>query len=790
MLTFLLPFLAAGCDAVESAPSADEPMPHSGETPCGTGLVAEGDLCVAEACGTGPWGDAGVEARWFVSQQGDVGPAGEHAYGDIGDAVKAAEAEGGGGTIAVAAGSYVERLVVYDEAAGIRVVGRCAELVTIDGSEGRIGSPTVYIELPEGEPFGLAGVTVTGGVAYGVYIGGGEVSLADLVVEGNSGYGLQARGETCSVNVDNTEIRGTMLSNGVEGFGLSVTNGARMSMVGGSVHDNEGFGVSALSGAVFEASGVWLAYNVTANIGVEQADATVSGATIAAPAPSEDAGGVAYGGFAIGSANLTIRDSVVADSVGVGLFVQGEGSELTLERSVVSATSTSPDGEAGWGAAAATGGLLTVRDSELRDNVAVGAFASEEGSTLIIEGSELIGNGTDTRVSLGGIYVTEHAHATVESTKIRANGGTAIAVAGPGSLATIRSCLLADTLPGSVDFGLLVRGGAAVEMYDSEVSGMPGTAISIAEPESTLLMEDSTVTGGPGTSIAVYGRDGGAMTLHRVDILNGSDFGVLLSDASLIAESLSVVATSTAEPSFNQFQYAIGVAAFGDSTASLQDAVLAENAGPGLFVAVGANVACERCDVSNNAFAGVVVLGGELSLLESNVSANGVAGGFGFGGYIAGAGVVSTVSVEGSDFEDHAYAHIWVDGTHSVDLVGNRFGVSSGLPLRNGATLHGNSVFATQNPSVAGAPQLLLEGNQMGTGGGPAVLLDGATATIDSASGFESDRTGVWQQGCEEVDPPLSVPEGVTNSICIAELQTDPQEFSLSAGDIADIASE
>lgn len=126
-----------GCAASVPAPSPPE---------CAEGEALDGDGCVPVGCGVGPWGDLPVDADTiYVDRSASAGGEGTASapLTTIQAGVDLA-AERDGALVAVAAGTYVENLVMGDGYKDIDLEGRCRDLVTIDGSTAD-EAPTVQI---------------------------------------------------------------------------------------------------------------------------------------------------------------------------------------------------------------------------------------------------------------------------------------------------------------------------------------------------------------------------------------------------------------------------------------------------------------------------------------------------------------------------------------------------------------------------------------------------------------------------------------------------------------------
>ncbi len=235
--------------------SPPEPEPEPGpepEAPCPTGELLDetGDepVCVAEACGTGAWGNE-AEADLFVAPgAADGNGSPERPFGRIQEAADAMGTDGGG-TVSIAGGTYVENLALDDAHDGVVLAGRCAELVTIDGS----GAEEPGIEVAGGR-LEVRGVTVTGG-AYGIQVmkTGWLVEhvtlvLRSSVLEGNRELGLFVDGVGASVEVVGATIRETASNaDGNLGRGVNVERGAWLDATDLLLEGNHDVGLFAAS---------------------------------------------------------------------------------------------------------------------------------------------------------------------------------------------------------------------------------------------------------------------------------------------------------------------------------------------------------------------------------------------------------------------------------------------------------------------------------------------------------------------------------------------------------------
>ena len=121
----MLPLLLA---CTEPSPTPVE------EVPCAEGELLDGESCVPEACGLGPWGDLALtDTTIYVDGVTDGDGSMDAPFRTIQQGADAAYLQGGG-DVAIAAGTYVENVVLDSHHVDVNLMGRCRALVVVDGS--------------------------------------------------------------------------------------------------------------------------------------------------------------------------------------------------------------------------------------------------------------------------------------------------------------------------------------------------------------------------------------------------------------------------------------------------------------------------------------------------------------------------------------------------------------------------------------------------------------------------------------------------------------------------------
>ncbi|MFC1482268.1 DUF1565 domain-containing protein [Myxococcota bacterium] len=239
-----------GCDAI----LPDEPCPWGymeilGETEC----QPIGD------CGTGTWGVIEIDATTvFVDASADATGADGSQGAPFVTIQEAYDVVVPGGQIAVAAGEYEERLVIGKP---IRLMGRCAELVTIRG--GWLVDPRPPVTIGAGgSGTAIRGVTLTGDAegltiteatnvtvaevqiaeaeSYGLLAENADITAVAVVAFGNHSMGIALSGSEAEMS--NIVVRDTQPRQSDGAFGTGIESYCHPSTgVCGSIHLNRGF---------------------------------------------------------------------------------------------------------------------------------------------------------------------------------------------------------------------------------------------------------------------------------------------------------------------------------------------------------------------------------------------------------------------------------------------------------------------------------------------------------------------------------------------------------------------
>jgi hypothetical protein len=125
----------------------------------------------------------------------------------------------------------------------------------------------------------------------------------------------------------------------------------------------------------------------------------------------------------------------------------------------------------------------------------------------------------------------------------------------------------------------------------------------------------------------------------------------------------------------------------------------------------------------------------------------------------------TTFALRDSRVSGGELASVWIEDGDSVIVEGNTLDASSSDP---GASAHGNALFA-RSISIwddDARTGLLASGNELIGTIGPAVLLDGASATLDGNTWIGGEGLDLLQQNCLDYPAPVGLDASVQAELC------------------------
>ena len=758
---------------------ASDPAPAA----CAAGMVADGDACVPDACGAGPWGAVEADAATLWVAPGGSGDGSVDApLGSVQAALDLAGARGGG-RVVLAAGCYDAGLTFTDRHDGVELVGRCREMVTLDGAT----VADAHAILVEGSSrrrpsVALRDLTITGGNVAALRAG-----LARLTVVGvdflDTGTGAIAVGEAVA-DLRDVRVSGNRPQRRADtGWAVEAAYGARMSLSDVVIEDNEGYGLF-VSGRNAEVDVRRVTIRGTRGRSVEvQGGALLSGADLIIEDGSDVGILVGQPGSAVVLENLGVYrcglgveallgavveldGAHVSDVAAASVFAEGEGVAVTVRDSVLE-RSVPIEGDAGgtvaMGLHVAGGATVLAERTMVRDHHRVAVSVLGEGSRVMLRESTVVGTAQGSDGDGHGIEVSVGAVLDADGLVCRGNATRCMVVA--GGRARVTGGIVADNGDagdgehvGLNAHGILVKGGGAVSLASTVVEGNRGHGLYAWGADTVLELADSTVTrtrpypdGGFGRGIGV--SDGATASIVGTRIEDNTEFGLFVggAGASATLERSSVVGTVRNRTTV----LAVGLVAQQGGRVTVRDSDVRDNDGPGIYVPLSGELDLEGGDVRGNRFAGIVVMDALARLRDVRLLDNGAdpAWGGGVGVYGTGRFGPGSIDATGIVVGPHAYAAVWVEGAGAWSFAEADLAGSGGIPTVSGAILHGNAVFARDGvPAWDGRTGLRVRDSRLHGAAEYAVLLDGASASLTGVT-WEDNGVDVRQQRCTGVEP-------------------------------------
>ncbi len=603
---------SAGCPAAPGVRDTSEPV-----QPCDEGWVRDGDgACVPEACGVGRWG--GLEgATVFVDLAAAEGGDGSQdaPFSSIQAGIDLAGAAGGA-VVAVAAGSYPQALVWGPEHDGVRLMGRCQELVTLDASVDSELLAGVDLDLGAGSA-SMAGLTLSGSPYIGLLVRSGGLQLSASTVRGAAYGGLVViadSGLPAEVLVEDSTLSDNV------GVGAHVQYDATLTLVRSVVQDTvpygglNGIGIQAYWDATLVLEDSLVSGSTGVGLIAGDSRTTVSLLDSVIRQTSSDVTG--EGGFGIaltGGVTLHASGCSISESTQVALHAHGEGTTATLSGCELRDTRQGDNPDATRGAQVTAGARVTLLDSALLDNEGPGVLIKDGGAVEIerceiarnLQGGLMVGAGGQATVrastlafgieddqGLGGAgaYVYEGGQLDLQDSLVEGNRGVGLFVTNGGSHASLARTVIRDTLPdaaGLFGYGLLVTDEATVSMQSCDldhntqagmVVGMPRTEVSMRETTIQRTLPMDSGEGGVGLSVAA----GAGVEAEGCTLSGNAAVALLINDEGSAVRMARTTIEDTAPDALGDLGYGVQVA--GGAQLVLEDSDLIDNTKIGVLV--------------------------------------------------------------------------------------------------------------------------------------------------------------------------------------------------------------
>ena len=355
-------------------------------------------------------------------------------------------AYGTGDTITVPAGTYTitiagagEELNAtgdYDILKSVAIVGAGSSSTFINGG----GLDRVFHIDPVGQGFGtvvsvsIAGVTITGGLATGVYGGGihnfGTLTVTNSIITGNTATGsvygggiFNYWGSATSLSITNSTISGNSAGAGGGGIYAGGTITITNSTITLNTASGHGGGIQTGGGTLVIIDSIISSNTALAGYDYVGGGIYNEGGTTSITNSSITGNTANRGGGIFNSDRVTVTNSTISENIGynMGGGIYNAGT-LTLAESTLSGNSAN-QGD-GWGGGLFNSGSASLTNNTISGNQAVnygGGIFTQPGSTNSIESCTVVNNTNINSSSGAGIFGNGYSAHNIRNTILSNN---------------------------------------------------------------------------------------------------------------------------------------------------------------------------------------------------------------------------------------------------------------------------------------------------------------------------------------------------------------------------------
>jgi hypothetical protein len=775
--------------------------------PCEAGFHLEEEICITDTCGFERFPE--VEADFYVdpTSGGGIGSK-DDPFATIGEAL-AADLEQT--TIALAAGVYLETLE-FDKFGGeLSLIGRCPELVTIQGE-----SPQLFLH---GKTITLQGTTFSGrglllnqsefflnhlvlsqisGIGLTMQsatVTGQQIQIADIFEdpEYGSGYGVQAASSTIFLsdtiierattiggyigrNSEATLERVSVLQTSDQGGANLRIDDSSLNLIDSTIADGEGGGIYTKDSSLFIEETSIIGGN-DYGIATSNTFLTMSGGSIENTLTDEQNG---IGILADEGTDTLLQGVVFLNNQHTAL--RTEGASATIENITVEGT---------WELSETPYALVFTLESDfylsniqLMDNMGVGiATVDSDGILNDVTIQNMLPHG-EYQVA-NGLYIGENSNITLENATIEEFTGVGIVLSEEDAYMEATALTISDITAPDVAYGvgILVLNGGWLVLKNSSLSEITGIGIaswfdSVVQAENVQISLLHPASYG-NTGIALYAGDDSSLYCTSCTLEDAWEAAVFADVDSKVGLDFSEIHNTRRSGSTSA---AVGVLSVTGSSINAGGLEVSETEGPGIWVTDGGTFTCSQCLLHDNLFAGAAVEDGTLWLQECSIENNGEEGEEGGVGVFASDTTGSTeLIVHLSTIGPHYRDGIYVSGAGSYKIHDSLISGSEPIQEIEPAWSHGNSIMAVRTLESG----LIIEDTSLFDANGAGIFLDMGAATIRDPV-FSENALDLSLQGCNEEQPDY----GISNALICPPYDSPYREIefnlSVEAIEVAD----
>ena len=507
---------------------------------------------------------------------GDGSP--ENPYVSVRRAVQQAPANA---VVAVAVGTYDGRVEANED---VTVWGACPERTILTH---RVDNERDTVVGLLGGKLELRNISVKAPKTVGIYVGGGDLIMRDVVLHGAIGFGVYATGGSTTADLENVIIRDIVPS----------------------ISETAGTGIQVIEGAQARLHRVAISGSADAGLVVTGGTARISRSVLAhttGKSPVEQPG---IGLHVENHAVVHLEESALVQNKSTGIYL-AFGATLEARDILIQGRGTEHEPtDLAFGMEVRAGAQATI-DGALIDSAFGAAIATAENSTLLLVDATLQNTAPVDEMG-AGLVMDDESQATLSGVLVDHSIGSGMLVRSAAQL-NASDIWVRDTV-GTEDVetapGLLLFGRAQIER--AVVEGSTAVGMYLGNRADASLADVMVRETGVTASTKVFGigiqASGGARLRGQRCVLDRNRMIGLTAGAGSHAQMTDLVVRLTegepCEQCDDGARFGYGVAALEGSSMNLEDFVITSNRVLGILIERGSTLDGSRGEVSHHPIA-------------------------------------------------------------------------------------------------------------------------------------------------------------------------------------------